>query len=136
MDRIAPRGWPRRAVVLALLASLAFGALVRVAIAETDNYHSIAGVWHGFVHGESKTDGSFHSRARTGDTTQYPRGCEIDSASGYVAAHEEYGDVFTTCDIWSLRVFSSTPTECYWRAETMSGRAFPWHHNRPTNYCG
>lgn len=135
MHETVERTWSRVLVILTLVASTAFGAVVGVAYA--DHSHVTVNVWHGFVHGDSMTDGSFHARTRTGDSTQYPRGCQIDSAANpNGVATEQYGDVFTTCDIWSGRVFSGTPTECYWRAETYSGRAFPWHHNRPDNYCG
>lgn len=53
---LSPEG---AAVLLAVCAAFAFGAIVKVASA--DHFHSNC-VGHGFVHGSDLTDGHFHSR--------------------------------------------------------------------------
>ena len=50
-------------LVLVLCTGFLWGAAVKIAIAE--HYH-VACVGHGFVHGESTTDGSFFARVEAG----------------------------------------------------------------------
>lgn len=92
-------------IVLAFLTSGFFAATVRVALA--DHYHC-DGLCHGFVHGDSLTDGSFFTRTREGTA---PRSCQIDTVnnpSGYATEH--IGDYISVCQIWSHEIWQS-PTD-------------------------
>ena len=68
-------GAPRGIVLLALLCAFSFGAIVKVALA--DSYHTTC-VGHGFVAGGSQTDGSFFARVEPGCSANY-RTCAIYS---------------------------------------------------------
>lgn len=126
----------RGTVLLTLLTSFMLGGIVTVAVA--NHYHSTNGIGHGFVHGSSMTDGSFFARVDGGTA---PRKCQIDTLThpqGYKTL--TYGDFTTTCNLWSLSIFSSA-TECLYRADDYAGSSsmslgFAWHVNRPDNYCG
>ena len=68
-------GLSRGIVLLVLLCAFSFGAIVKVALA--DSYH-VTCVGHGFVEGGSQTDGSFFSRVDAGCGSTY-RTCAIYS---------------------------------------------------------
>ena len=63
-------------IAMAFVVAGCFTSVVRVALA--NHYHCDSGICHGFVHGESLTDGSFFSRTREGTA---PRGCQIDTVN-------------------------------------------------------
>lgn len=121
----------RLPLVSAVVASLLFGSLVGVAAAT--HWHSTSGLWHGFVHFSSTTDGHFAARV---DYSTGLRGCQIDSLNNPGGYRTEYeSDSFQLCNVDSGEVFQSA-TECKYRAENYSEWAFTWHHNYPENYCG
>ncbi|MCD6726985.1 MAG: hypothetical protein LT070_07065 [Solirubrobacteraceae bacterium] len=127
---------PRSLILICLIASFSFGAIVATAFAT--HYHSTNGIDHGFVHGSSNTDGSFFSRVSSGTA---PRSCQLDTVNhpeGYRTI--TIGDFTTTCNLWSRDIWESA-TECRYRADTYAGwstlsAGFDWHVHRPVNYCG
>ncbi len=117
-------------LLTAATACLLCGALVGVAGA--GHWHETSGLWHGFVHFSSTTDGHFAARV---DYAGGTRGCEIDSITqpgGFRRETESNSN--NLCNVDSTEIWSSA-TECLYRAETASDWAFGWHHNYPDNYC-
>jgi hypothetical protein len=115
-------------VLLALLCAFSFGAIVRVALA--DSYHTTC-VGHGFVAGGSQTDGSFFSRIETGcgSTT---RQCAIYSGGSYIGSQVATGG--SMCNAWS-RDFGNY-TECASSAHVDNPGVFSDHVHTAPNWCG
>ena len=116
-----------RFALLLLLAGVAWGAIVRVALA--DHYH-VACVGHGFVHGDSTTDGSFFARVEAGCGSTLRR-CEI-YANGSFAGGETVSS--GTCNLWSRSLGSYT--ECASTAHVYSAGVFSDHVHKAHNWCG
>src|SRR5918998_251936 len=117
-----------RFVLIVLLAGFIWGAAVKVALAE--HYH-VACVAHGFVHGESTTDGSFHSRVDAGCGSGY-RQCEIYS-NGSFQGRSTVSSASGTCNLWSRSLGSYT--ECASTAHTYSAGVFSNHVHKAHNWC-
>jgi hypothetical protein len=117
----------------AFVVALCFSALVTAAVAHQHYNPEGLPLGHGFVHGSSNTDGSFHSRVESGAA---PRYCEIDTLN-HPAPYlfESIGDFTTTCNVWSGERWQSA-TECIYRSETDPAQYDVKHHHRPVNYCG
>jgi hypothetical protein len=130
---LAARAQPRRLtsglLLLLLLAAFSFGAIVKVALA--DSYH-VTCVGHGFVAGSSETDGSFFSRVETGCGSS-DRYCAILSYGVLRGAQEVYGTT-TTCNAWS-RDFGDY-TECAGSANVYDPGVFSQHSHLAPNWCG
>ncbi len=116
------------AFTLALVASFAFSAVVRVAFA--DHYHTNC-VGHGFVHGGDTGDGSFFSRIETGCGSSYRR-CEIYSNFTWRGT-EIAPDSGTTCNAWSQHFGSYN--ECASYAKVYNPGVFSEHNHTAHNWC-
>lgn len=126
----AGRRLRKTTLLVAAVASFSLGGLAGTAVAVS--WHQTQGLYHGFQHFSSTTDGHFAARV---DYSTGTRGCEIDS----ITRPEGYRrilvyDPYTLCNVDSWDIWSSA-TECLYRAETYSSWAFNWHHNYPDNYC-
>jgi hypothetical protein len=119
----------RGIVLLALLCAFSFGAIVRVALA--DSYHTTC-VGHGFVAGTSQTDGSFFARVETGCSSNY-RECNIYSGGTFIGG-QTTADSGTMCNSWS-RSFGSF-SECASSAHVSDPSAFSSHVHTAPNWCG
>jgi hypothetical protein len=128
MDSPAPTISPRL-VLIVLVAGFAWGATVTVALA--DHYH-VACVAHGFVHGESTSDGSFHSRVDAGCGSTF-RQCEIYS-NGSFKGSTTVNNSSGTCNLWSRSIGSFT--ECASTAHVYSAGVFSNHVHKAHNWCG
>ena len=118
-----------RFVLIVLLTGFIWGAAVRVALA--DHYH-VACVGHGFVHGDSTTDGSFFSRVEAGCGSTY-RQCEIYS-NGAFKGSTSVSNSSSTCNLWSRSL--GNYTECASTAHTYSAGVFSNHVHKAHNWCG
>lgn len=120
--------------LLGLCAAFAFGAAVRVAVADHYHVYCNAGgaAGHGFVHGTSTTDNAWHARVELGcgATLKHCEGGSIGRGSkGYTQSIE------STCD---RLVYGSTSwskdQECWgWAFAQQSGRISGhnhWAHGR------
>jgi hypothetical protein len=107
-------------VLLALLCAFSFGAIVRVALA--DSYHTTC-VGHGFVAGGSQTDGSFFSRIENGCSPTY-RECAIYTGGSWQGSQATY-DSSSICNAWS-RDFGSL-SECASSAHVNAPGVFSSH---------
>jgi hypothetical protein len=116
-------------VLLAVLCAFSFGAIVKVALA--DSYH-VTCVGHGFESGGSQTDGSFFSRVETGCGSSY-RQCAIYNSGTFIGS-QTTPDPFTTCNAWS-RDFGGY-TECASSAHVSDPIAFSDHVHTAPNWCG
>lgn len=115
-------------VVLALICSASFGAIVAVALA--DDYHTTC-VGHGFVHGGSQTDGSFFGRIESGCAAN-GRSCNLytyGSAIGYLGVGGN-----ALCNNWS-RDYGNY-TECASTTHTYAPGVFSDHVHKASNWCG
>jgi hypothetical protein len=117
-----------RFLLIILLAGFAWGAVVKVALA--DHYH-VACVGHGFVHGESTTDGSFFSRVEPGCGSTF-RQCQLYSNGSFVGSSSAGGNL--TCNLWSRSIGNFT--ECASTAHTYSAGVFSNHVHKAHNWCG
>ncbi len=115
-------------ILLVLLAAFSFGAIVRVASA--DHYHN-ACVDHGFVHGDSTTDGSFFARVYEGCGSSL-RVCDLYNYGSFVGG-QSVGAYTGTCNAWSLSFGSYT--ECASTAHVYSSGVFSSHVHKAHNWC-
>jgi hypothetical protein len=120
-------GLSRGIVLLALLCAFSFGAIVKVALA--DSYH-VTCVGHGFVEGGSQTDGSFFARVDAGCGSS-SRTCSIYSYNTLRGGQTAL--LSTTCNAWS-RDFGDY-TECAGSAETYDPGVFSDHFHYAPNWC-
>lgn len=118
-----------RSVVIAFVAAFGFGATVLTATAS--HYHTNC-VGHGFVHGDSTTDGSFFSRVETGCSSNY-RKCAIYT-NGTWRGEEITPNTGTTCNAWSNSFGSYN--ECNAWAHVYNPDVFSDHVHYAHNYCG
>jgi hypothetical protein len=116
-----------RFLLIILLTGFAWGAMVKVALA--DHYH-VACVGHGFVHGESTTDGSFFSRVEAGCGSTY-RQCDLYSNGSFIGGSSASGSL--TCNLWSRSIGNFT--ECASTAHTYSAGVFSNHVHKAHNWC-
>lgn len=116
-----------RLLVVVLCTGLLWGAAVKIAMAE--HYH-VACIAHGFVHGESTTDGSFFARVESGCGAGV-RECRLYTYGSHVGSQTVSGT--TTCNVWS-RTFGSY-TECASTAHTSAAGVFSSHVHKAHNYC-
>ena len=124
-------GAARRALpllVLALVCSFGFGAIVRVAVA--DHYH-VACVGHGFVHGNYTTDGSFHGRVDAGCGSTV-RNCHLYTYGSYIGGQTVTGPS-ATCNAWSWNY--GNYTECASTTHVDSSGVFSSHVHKAHNWC-
>ena len=121
---------PRGVLLLAFIAAVSFGAIVRVAFAA--DYH-VTCVGHGFVSGSSTSDGSFFSRVESGCGSTYRR-CELYTNGSFVGAQVS-PDSGSTCNAYS-RDFSSSLPECHSTAHVSNPGVFSDHVHTPDNFCG
>jgi hypothetical protein len=128
-EHASPRRLTTPLLLLVLVCSFSFGAIVRVAFAVS--YHTTC-VGHGFVHGNSTTDGSFYGRVEPGCGSTL-RTCDL-----YTSGSFDGGQIVTgttaTCTAWS-RDYGSF-TECASTTHVESSGVFSEHVHLPTNWCG
>jgi hypothetical protein len=116
-------------VLLALFSAFSFGAIVRVALA--DHWHTNC-VAHGFMHGDSTTDGSFFARVEPGCGSTLRR-CELYTHGSFDGDVTVAGTT-ATCSAWS-RAFGDY-TECASTAHVYSSGVFNEHVHKAHNWCG
>lgn len=116
-------------LLLVLVCSFSFGAVVRVAFAVS--YHTTC-VGHGFVHGNSLTDGSFYGRVEPGCGSTL-RTCDLYTSGTFIGGQTVTGTT-ATCTAWS-RDFGSF-TECASTTHVASAGVFADHVHLATNWCG
>jgi len=125
----SPRRISHGLIVLLLFCAFSFSAIVTIASA--DHYHTNC-VDHGFVHGESTTDGSFFSRVYEGcGSTQ--RTCKIYSGGAWQGT-QTVNSGTGTCNLWSQSLGSFT--ECASYAKVYSSGVFSEHDHLAHNWCG
>ena len=118
-----------RFVLIVLLTGFIWGAAVKVALA--DHYH-VACVPHGFVHGESTTDGSFFARVEAGCGSSL-RECDLYTNGSYIGGMTVQG-TGTTCNAWSRN--AGNYSECASTAHDYASGVFSEHVHKAHNYCG
>jgi hypothetical protein len=99
--------WARSHLLIATALALVATALALVAAlthappAFSNHFHATC-VGHGFVHGESTTDNSFHSRVNDGCGNPGRKSCRLVTAYGTVFKEEFIAaGVAATCNVWS-----------------------------------
>jgi hypothetical protein len=117
-----------RLLLLMAVVGFAWGAAVTLATA--GHYH-VACVAHGFVHGDSTTDGSFFSRVEPGCGSTLRR-CELYTYGSFIGSETASGTT-TTCNLWS-RSFGNY-TECASKSHNYSAGVFASHAHLAHNYC-
>ena len=127
-SRREPLVSPRLLLVI-LLTGFAWGAAVTIALA--DHYH-VACVGHGFVHGDSTSDGSFFSRVEAGCGSSY-RQCDLYSNGSFIGGSSVNGTT-QTCNLWSRSLGSYS--ECASTAHVYSSGVFSNHVHKAHNWCG
>lgn len=115
-------------LVLALVCSFSFGAIVRIAVAD---YHTTC-VGHGFVHGGSLTDGSFFGRVEPGCGSTL-RNCHLYSWGSYIGGQTVTGST-ATCNAWSWNF--GNYTECASTTHVSNQGVFSNHVHKASNWCG
>lgn len=115
-------------LLLALLCAFSFGAIVRVATADT-SYH-VTCVGHGFIGGDYPTDGSFFSRVDDGCNSN-SRTCAIYSYNNYRGGETAY--LGAICSAWSMAF--GIYTECAGSAFTSDPGVFSAHQHYAPNRC-
>jgi hypothetical protein len=118
-----------RLVLMLAIAGFAWGATVRVALAQ--HYH-VNCVGHGLVHGASTTDGSFFARVEAGCGST-SRSCDLYTGGSFDGGETVSGST-TTCNAWS-RSFGDF-TECASTAHVASSGVFAEHVHKAHNWCG
>ena len=118
---------PRLLLVIVLTAFL-WGAVVKVALA---NHYHVACVGHGFVHGDSTTDGSFFARVEAGCGSSV-RVCELYTYGSFIGSSTVNGTT-VTCSLWSRSL--GNYTECASSAHVYSSGVFSDHAHRAHNFC-
>lgn len=116
-----------------MIAAFSFAAIVKVAIA--GHYHEYFNVRHGFVHGSSTTDGSFHGRTDNyGGWPEYNYCAVGDTSRGLYADEWTYGT--DLCNIWS-GVYSGSKDECLGAsANEVTGGILSYHNHYSHYYTG
>jgi hypothetical protein len=122
------RRFTRPLLLLALVCSFSFGAIVRAAFA--DHYH-VACVGHGFVHGSHATDGSFHGRVDAGCGSTV-RNCHLYTRGSYIGGQTVTG-TSATCNAWSWNF--GNHSECASTAHVDSRAVFGSHVHTAHNRC-
>jgi hypothetical protein len=117
-------------VLLALVCSFSFGAIVRIAVA--DSYHTTC-VGHGFVHGNYLDDGSFFGRVEPGCGSTL-RTCDLYTWGSWDGGQTVAGTT-ATCTAWSID-FGSNFTECASTTHVESSGVFSDHVHKASNWCG
>jgi hypothetical protein len=117
-----------RFALIVLLTGFLWGAVVKVALAE--HYH-VNCVGHGFVHGESTTDGSFFARVEAGCGSTFRR-CDLYTNGSFIGGSSASGSL--TCNLWSRSLGSYT--ECASTAHVYSAGLFSDHVHKAHNWCG
>jgi hypothetical protein len=129
----APEASPRRLtaplLLLVFLCAFSFGAIVRVALA--DHWHTTC-VPHGFVHGNSLTDGSFYARVDPGCGSTL-RTCDLYTSGSFIGGVTVTGTT-ATCGAWSTDF--GRFTECASTAHVRSSGVFSQHVHKASNWCG
>jgi hypothetical protein len=125
----AEQGVSRGIVLLALLCAFSFGAIARVALA--DSYHTTC-VGHGFSAGSSQTDGSFFARVDNGCSSNY-RECYLYSGGTFIGG-QVAADSGSLCNAWS-RTYGNY-TECASSAHVYDPGVFSAHVHTAPNWCG
>jgi len=120
---------PLHLVLVILLTGFVWGAAVKVALA--DHYH-VACVGHGFVHGESTTDGSFFARVEPGCGSTL-RECDLYTNGSFIGGSSVSGST-ATCNLWSRSLGSYS--ECASTAHTYASGVFSDHVHKAHNWCG
>lgn len=113
--------------MMMLLCAFSFGAIVKVALA--DSYH-VACVAHGFLSGESRSDGSFFARVEAG-CGGGSRSCDIFVNDSFKAGVASAGS--STCNAWSRNY--GNYTECAGSAHVDYSGAFGRHAHNAPGYC-
>jgi hypothetical protein len=116
-------------LLLVLVCSFSFGAIVRVAVA--DHYHTTC-VGHGFVHGNYLTDDSFYGRVDAGCGSTL-RTCELYTYGSFDGGQTVTGTT-ATCSAWSIDFGSFT--ECASTTHVASSGVFSDHVHKASNWCG
>jgi hypothetical protein len=116
-------------VLLALLCAFSFGAIVKVALA--DSYH-VTCVGHGFDAGSSQTDGSFFARVEPGCSGTNKQ-CSLYTNGVLIGYSTIYG-ASGYCNTWS-RNFGNY-SECNSTAHVYYQGVFSDHVHTAPNWCG
>jgi hypothetical protein len=124
-----PRRLTTPLLLLVLVCAFSFGALVRVAFA--DHYHTNC-VGHGFVHGDSLSDGSFFGRVEPGCGSTL-RTCDLYTSGSWIGGVTVTGTT-ATCTAWSIDFGSYT--ECASTTHVASSGVFSSHVHKAHNWCG
>ena len=130
-DQAPPSGsrLTRPLLGLVLACAFSFGAMSSFAVAH-EHFHTNC-VPHGFVHGTSTTDGSFHSRVESGCGSGQRR-CAIYSYGSLRG--EGFASGGATCNLWSNAY--GNYTECASTSHTYYNGVFSDHVHKATNWCG
>ncbi|MEA2223516.1 MAG: hypothetical protein QOH83_1892 [Solirubrobacteraceae bacterium] len=128
-EHASPRRLTTPLLLLVLLCAFSFGAIVRIAFAVS--YHTTC-VGHGFVHGNSLTDGSFYGRVEPGCGSTL-RTCNLYSSGSFIGGQVVTGST-ATCTAWS-RDFGDF-TECASTTHVESSGVFSDHVHLASNWCG
>jgi hypothetical protein len=128
-SRASPRRLTTPLLLLVLVCSFSFGAIVRVAFAE--HFHTTC-VAHGFVHGESLTDESFFARVDPGCGSTL-RTCDLYTSGSFIGGQTVTGTT-ATCTAWSINFGHFT--ECASTAHVASSGVFSRHVHKAHNWCG
>jgi hypothetical protein len=125
----APRRLTTPLLLLVLVCSFSFGALVRVAFA--DHYH-VNCVGHGFSHGENNDDESFFARVDAGCGSTL-RTCKLYTSGSFIGSQTVTGTT-AMCIAWSIDFGHFT--ECASTAHVESSGVFSDHMHKAHNWCG
>jgi hypothetical protein len=117
-------------LLMVLVCAFSFGALVRVTFA--DHFH-VTCVAHGFVHGNTLTDGSFFARVDPGCGSTL-RTCDLYTSGTFIGGQVVTGTT-ATCTAWSAD-YGSNFTECASTAHVESVGVFSNHVHKAHNWCG
>src|SRR3954471_18375648 len=85
-----------RLLLVIVLTSFLWGAAVKAALA---NHYHVTCVGHGFVHGDSTSDGSFFARVEAGCGSSV-RECSLYPYGSFVGTSRVTGST-VTCNFWS-----------------------------------
>lgn len=120
---------PRGVIALAAIAAASLGALTELASA--DHFHTNC-VPHGFVHGTSTGDGSFHARVEGGCGNPGKKTCTLYIYNAPYGSSEEVGaGDSTTCNAWSY----AGGRECAATARVDFDSVFESHPHNAHNWC-
>jgi hypothetical protein len=114
-----------RLMAIAFVIALSTGLLTRAAVA--DHYHTNC-VGHGFVHGTSTSDGSFHSRVEPGCGNGL-KTCTLYTSGSYRGGEGTYDP--SSCSFWV-----GSGSECASEAHVDYDGVFSSHVHYAHNWCG